>query len=312
MVGLSTVVFNTIERKDPSGLFVVAAIPAFNEEKNIASVIVQAQRYVDQVIVCDDGSTDLTAEIARAMGAFVIKHDGNRGYGASLLSLFKEASKINADLVITLDADDQHDPSEIPLFIERVGRGDVDIVIGSRFLKEGADDTPSLRRWGIKVLNTLTSNGHVRITDSQSGFRAYTRRALDSLNLTENGMGISTEILVKAGERGLRVSEVPIHITYEVKAKRNPFKHGFEVLINTFKHLSLHRPLVFYGGPGVAMILLSMFFWGVTIQEFARTQAILTNAALLGIGTMLVGLLLLTTAIILWVVTTLLSEQARR
>ena len=152
----------------------------------------------------------------------------------------------------------------------------------------------------------------MKTSDSQSGFRAYNRRALESLCLTEDGMGISTEILMKAGDLGLRVAEVPIHVRYGDKAKRNPLIHGFNVALSTFKHLSLHHPLTFYGIPGLVSIIFSLFFWVITFESYARTQTILTNVALLGIGTMLFGLMLLTTSIILWVTTTLILEQSKR
>lgn len=292
---------------------VVAAIPAFNEENSIAKIILQARKYVDLVIVCDDGSEDLTHEIAESLGAFVIKHERNMGYGASILSLFKEAQKMNADHVITIDGDGQHDAREIPILLDRMNGSDFDIVIGSRFIDGGGSETPGWRRWGIELINRFTQNGSVKISDSQSGFRAYNRKALDSLSLTEDGMGISTEILLKAGDLGLRVAEVPIHVTYNEKSStRNPFTHGFDVVLSTIKHLSLHHPLTFYGLPGIASLIFSLFFWVLTFEEYTISKTILTNAALLGIGTMVVGLMLLTTAMILWVITTLILEQAKR
>jgi len=293
--------------------FVVACIPAFNEEDSIAKVILQARKYVDRVIVCDDGSEDFTDEIAESLGAFVIKHERNMGYGASLLSLFKEAQKMSADHVITLDGDGQHDAREIPILLDRMNGGDFDIVIGSRFVDGGGSEGPGWRRWGIGLINRLAQNGSVKISDSQSGFRAYSRRALDSLSLTEDGMGISTEILLKAGDLGLKVAEVPIHVKYNGNSHpRNPLRHGFDVALSTLKHLSIRHPLTFYGLPGVASILLSLAFWVLVLEEYSKTQALLTNVALLAIGTMLVGLMLVTTAIILWVMTTLITEQAKR
>jgi glycosyltransferase involved in cell wall biosynthesis len=274
-------------------------------------VVLKAQKHVDKVIVCDDGSSDYTAAIAEALGTFVIRHNGNRGYGASLLSLFKEAQRINADVIVTLDADSQHDPDEIPVLLEKL-TDDVDLVIGSRFVDGGGSEAPAWRKIGIKFINRLSQNGSVKTSDSQSGFRAYNRRALNTLTLTENGMGISTEILWKAGELGLCVAEAPIHVEYrENSSRHNPITHGFDVVLNTFKHTSLHNPLTFYGIPGFMSVLLSLVFWVITIEEYARDKIILTNVALLGIGTMLVGLMLMTTAIILWVITTLIREQTK-
>ena len=117
----------------PSKPVVVAAIPAYNEEKTIARVVLQAQRHVDSVLVCDDGSEDLTTEIAERLGATVMRHERNLGKGAALKSLFEMALEVNADVVVTLDADGKHNPSEIPLFISQVLDGDADIVLGSRY-----------------------------------------------------------------------------------------------------------------------------------------------------------------------------------
>ncbi len=275
-------------------------------------MILKAQKHVDQVIVCDDGSNDYTAAIAEALGAFVIRHKENYGYGASLLSLFREAQRINADVIVTLDSDGQHDADEIPLLLEKL-TDDIDLVIGSRFVDGAGSEAPAWRRIGIKVINKFTQNGSVKTSDSQSGFRAYNKSALNALTLTENGMGISTEILLKAGELGLRVAEVPIHVEYGGNTStHNPLAHGFDVVLNTFKHISLHHPLPFYGIPGLISVLLSLVFWVITLEYYAINKTILTNVALLGIGTMLVGLLLMTTAIILWVMTTLILEQSKQ
>jgi glycosyltransferase involved in cell wall biosynthesis len=292
--------------------FVVAAVPAYNEEASIAKVVLKAQKYVDQVIVCDDGSSDYTADIAEALGAFVIRHDKNLGYGASMLSLFREARRVNVDVMVTLDADSQHDPDEIPVLLEKLS-GDLDIVIGSRFVEGGGSEAPPWRNFGIKFINRFTQGDSVKTSDSQSGFRAYSSRALDALTLTEDGMGISTEILLKAGELGLHVADAPIHVKYGVDSStHNPVTHGVDVVLNTVKHISLYHPLLFYGVPGLASVVLSLFFWVITIEAYARSETLLTNAALLGIGTMLVGLMLITTAIILWVMTTLIQEQSNR
>jgi hypothetical protein len=189
----------------------------------------------------------------------------------------------------------------------------VDLVIGSRFVEGGGSQAPGWRKWGIRFINRFTQNGSVKTTDSQSGFRAYSRRAFSALSLTENGMGISTEILLKAGKLGLRVVEAPIHVKYDGDSStHNPLTHGVDVVLNTLKHISLHHPLTFYGLPGLVSVVISLIFWVITFEEYARTKTLLTNVALLGIGTMLVGLMLITTSVILWVMTTLILEQSKR
>jgi glycosyltransferase involved in cell wall biosynthesis len=291
--------------------FVVACVPAFNEERSIAGVVVQAKRYVDRVVVCDDGSVDLTGAIAEGLGAVVIRHERNMGYGASLRSLFREALGLKADYVVTLDSDGQHDPAEIPRLVERLRAGDVDVVIGSRFLDGGGSEAPGWRKAGINVITGLVANGGVKVTDSQSGFRAYNRGALESLTLTEEGMGLSTEILLKAARNGLKVAEVPIHVKYDDgSSTHNPVTHGLGVLLTTLKHLSINRPLLFYGIPGITALSFALIFWVWTLQIFAATREISTNVALIALGATTVGLMLMTTSIILWVVTSVVREKS--
>jgi len=170
-----------------------------------ASLLVRLRECVDRVIVCDDGSVDLTGEIAEAMGATVVRHDRNMGYGAALRSLFRAAVEMGADVAVTIDSDGQHDPAELTRLVDMLRENELDIVIGSRFL-EGDSGVPGWRKAGIGIINALSVNGS-GITDSQSGFRAYGRRALEMLNITEDGMGASTEILLRAGEAGRRIGE---------------------------------------------------------------------------------------------------------
>jgi len=288
----------------------VACIPAFNEEASIARVVLMAERFVDRVLVCDDGSTDMTGSIAEALGAEVIRHETNLGYGAALQSLFEEARKRGVDAAVTLDADGQHDPSEIPKLLKRLSLGDVDIVIGSRFLEGGGSEVPEGRKAGIKVLSGLVSNGEVRITDAQSGFRAYNRHALETLKLSELGMGLSTEILVKAGNHGLKIAEVPIRVSYdEDSAKQTPVLQGSSVLLSTLKYLSINRPLLFFGLPGLMATVASMALWGLTLYAYSETHVVSLNMVVATLGATFIGLILLTTSVILWVIVSVVREK---
>ena len=125
---------------------IVAGIPAYNEEKTIAKVILLTKKFVNKVIIVDDGSNDMTKEIAEALDAEVLVHKENLGYGASLRSIFHKAREIDADILVTLDADGQHDPRMIPRIIKPILNGEADIVIGSRFL--GDTDMPKYRKFG--------------------------------------------------------------------------------------------------------------------------------------------------------------------
>ena len=134
---------------------VAIGLPAFNEEKNIASIILQLKKKYELIIVCDDGSSDLTAAIAEKMGALVVKHEKNLGYGGAIRSLFSKACELECDIFVTFDSDGQHVVSEIENIIEPIQKNEADIVIGSRFLGS-TKDLPKYRKIGIKTITGLT------------------------------------------------------------------------------------------------------------------------------------------------------------
>ncbi len=297
---------------------IVACIPAKNEERTVARVIVETMRYVDKVIIVDDGSTDLTGEIAGKLGVEVIRHDENMGYGAALASLFKRAIELSPDIVVTLDADSQHDPREIPLLVEPITAGKADIVVGSRFLNGGSmanGSSNGYRKAGIEAITKLSDAASYKgLTDSQSGMRAYSVKAAEVVIPSEQGMGASTEILMKASEAGLKVAEVPINVSYDVEkpSKINPVLHGFDVVLSTVKHLSMRKPLLFYGAPGMVAFCTSLFFWAWTLEIFSDTGEVSTNIALIALGATLVGLMLLATAVLLWVLISVVREEGNK
>jgi glycosyltransferase involved in cell wall biosynthesis len=289
---------------------VVACIPALNEERNIGAVIVRTKKFADKIVVCDDGSLDLTGEIAEGLGAIVIRHGRNMGYGAALRSLFSEALSTGFDFVVTLDADGQHDPTEIPRLLKALTGDKADIVIGSRFVDGGESEAPIWREQGIKLISGMVSNGEDSVTDAQSGFRAYTSRALQSIMITEDGMGASTEILLRAQEEGLRIAEVPIRVEYaRGSSSQNPITHGFDVVLSTFKHLSLRKPLLFYGLPGFVLLCLAAAFWVWTLRIFAVNRTISTNIAIIALSGTIMGGMLMTIAIILWAIISVIRQS---
>jgi len=155
-------------------LFVVAVIPAFNEERTIGKVVLLARRYVDRVVVCDDGSMDLTAVIAEGLGATVIRHDRNMGKGAALRTSLEYLKQLNPDVVVTLDGDGQHDPDGIPGLVEPIIEGKADLVVGSRYVEGSETDAPFYRRFGLKLVNLVSRrSGKGVVGDTQSGFRTY-------------------------------------------------------------------------------------------------------------------------------------------
>jgi len=290
--------------------FVVACIPAYNEEKNIASVVIKTLRYVDTVVVCDDGSIDLTGEIADRLGTVVIRHKQNLGYGAALKNLFEKALILGAEIIVTLDGDGQHDPSDIPRLVERLKMGDVDIVLGSRFLKKSESKVPHWRKAGIKLITHLASNKELKITDSQSGFRVYKKNVIEKLILTEEGMGISTEILLKADENDFKIIEVPVNISYYKKSLTfNPIVQGLDVIMSTIKYISMRRPLAFYGLPGLFMLCTATLFWVKILNRYTITRSINTNMTLIALSATFVGLSLVTTSIIIWILISVIREK---
>jgi len=293
--------------------FVVACIPAFNEEKTIAKVVLQAQRFVNRVVVCDDGSTDMTAEIAEHLGAEVIRHDGRLGYGAAIQSLFRRARELGADVLVTLDADGQHDPREVPKVVKPIVDGVADVVIGSRFVDEwAAYAMPWYRRAGVKFITRLVNNsGKHAVRDAQSGFRAYNCKSLEKLTLFENGMGVSVEVLVNARKQGLRIVEVPATCNYgrDVKnSTHNPIRHGASVVMSIVRLVVEERPLLFLGVPGVFSLLVGVLFGVWMLQIYALERQIMTNVALASIAFILVGLFCVFTAITLYAISRLMQK----
>lgn len=248
-------------------LKIIACIPAFKEEETIKSIIEQTLPYVDTIVVCDDGSNDLTANIAENMNAEIIRHPSNLGYGAAIRSLFQRSKDLNADIIITLDADGQHNPQEIPKLIDPILNEKADIVLGSRLLEsDSMPSYPFYRRLGIRAITKLTNLvSTFELKDAQCGFRAYNRKAIDNLILKENGMGISVEIIIKANDLELKVLEIPVSCAYkEVKnpSTQNPLTHGLNVLHTILRVKIREKPTVLRV-PGIISILtgLSIFFF---------------------------------------------------
>lgn len=297
--------------------FVVVGIPAFNEEKTIAKVVLKALRFADKVVVCDDGSTDMTGEIAGRLGAEVIRHDRNLGYGVAIQSLFRRARELNADVLVTLDADGQHDPCEIPNVVKPIVEGAADVVIGSRFVDEHrAYNMPWYRRAGVKFITRLVNNSERRsLKDAQSGFRAYNRESLKKLFLTENGMGVSVEILINAEKEGLRIVEVPASCNYgrDVgQSTHNPIMHGVDVVMSLVRLVVEERPLLFLGVPGIILLFLGVFFGVWMLQIYALERHIVTNIALASIAFILIGLFALFTAVTLYAISRLTQKINRK
>ena len=297
---------------------VVAAIPAYNVEKTIAKVVLETSKFVDDVIVCDDGSADLTAEIAEHLGAYVVRHERNLGYGAAIQSLFKKARELNADVLVTLDGDGQHNPSEIPMLVEPVLEEKADVAVGSRFLGglDKKNHVPRYRRLGIKTITGLASAAsNSGLSDAQCGFWVYGRKALEGLSLFENGMGVSVEVLMEAKKQDLTVVEVPTGCTYsglERTSTQGALRHGTSVIMSLVRLVVEESPLMYLGLPGVASLLIGMIFGVWMLQIYAVEHQITTNIALASIAFLLIGLFAVSTAITLYAISRLVQKTNNR
>lgn len=293
---------------------VFVGLPAYNEEAKIASIIAKLQKLSYAVIVCNDGSSDMTGEISSQMGATVINHPRNLGYGAAIRSIFNKAKEIECDVLVTLDADGQHDVNDISQILEPIKKGEADIVIGSRFSGNERSNIPKYREIGIKAITKLTnSSAQNKVTDAQSGFRAYSKTVLKEISPSDTGMGISTEILIKANKKNFKMVEVPIVVSYEGETStHNPVYHGFSVMLSTMKFVSIEHPLRFYAIPGIFFLVLGLSFFVMVSEEFTKTGRVESpNLALVGIGSVIVGMILFSTAIQLYTLISVVRENQK-
>lgn len=279
---------------------IVAIIPAYNEEKYIGSVVLKALQYVHHVIVVDDGSTDQTAEVAGLAGAIVVRHIINRGKGVALNTGFSKAQELFLpNVVVTMDGDWQHMPEELPLVMGPVLNDTADLVIGSRYL-EKTSHVPIQRvlgHWGFtSLVNALSGTP---LTDSQSGFRAFSLPAITALTFSSKGFSVESEMQFLARDYHFRVTEVPITIRYEDKPKRSVLVHGLKVLNGILALIGQHRPFLFFAVPGLILVTLGALtgLWVIHIYNINKELAV--GTALLSILFCMIGCLSLFTAIIL-------------
>jgi glycosyltransferase involved in cell wall biosynthesis len=248
---------------------VLAAIPACNERKAIGSVVTLAKKYVDTVLVVDDGSTDKTALIALLAGAEVVSHRINRGKGEAIITALKWADKNNFDVIVFLDGDGQHDPGAIPSLLEPIKKGELDITIGSRWYhEEGLSEMPFHRIVGNWVLSTTTSLSLSKmIRDSQSGYRAFHLRTLPSfLQAMESGFAVESEMIALADKAGFKWKEIGITASYGDLdlSTHGPFTHGLRVLGRALRVLRMNKPGRFFGSTSFLFffIAIGISIWG--------------------------------------------------
>jgi glycosyltransferase involved in cell wall biosynthesis len=288
--------------------YVVAIIPAYNEERYIGSVVLKTQEYTDQVIVVDDGSADRTASIAGLAGAQVVRHGVNQGKGTALNTGFRAARSLHPQAIVILDGDGQHLPEEVPYVLAPILAGDADIVVGSRYLRNPCS-VPRHRVWGHRAVNLLTDLGSgVSVSDSQSGFRAFSPRAVEAISFSSTGFSVESEMQFLARDHGLRIVEVPITADYTDRPKRSVLNHGLKVLNGVLRLMGQYRPLLFFGVPGLAVLLVGLG-WGVhAVDLLPRSQTLAAAYALLAVLLAVLGSLSLFTGITLHSVRGILQD----
>ena len=293
---------------------IVVGIPAFNEEENIGKIIAKLKKITNEIIICNDNSTDSTKEIAEQMGVIVVNHERNLGYGAAIKTIFLKAREVDADILVTMDGDGQHRIEDLKTITKPILEKQSDIVIGSRFLEDKEKNIPKYRKIGIKAITKLANISLENpITDSQSGFRSYSKKAIEEITPSENGMGISNEILIKASKLGMKILEVPIEVLYDGDTStHNPVSHGVSVILSTLKFISIDHPLKFYGIPGIIFLIVGIIFMIATLQIFSETRQILLSTAIISVGTIVVGTMLVMSSIILYSIVNILKEQSSK
>ncbi len=289
----------------------IVCIPVFNEEKIIQKIVRDCLQFSDKVIVCDDGSSDKTFEEAKLGGAIVLKHPQNKGKGAALKTLFKYARDLNPDVVVTIDGDGQFLPQEIEKISEPVLRGDADVVIGYRF-DEGTE-MPGYRKIGNKVLDKITNMASdLPFRDTQSGFRAYSKKAIESIRFSADGFGADSEILLDAAKKGLRILEEKVTVIYNTgfeTSTKNPISHSGDVIGSLIELVALRHPLKYLGIPGIIFLIFGIGYTIVVLSIFNQTRYFSIPSTFLALGSLIVGLLLLLMSVVLFSISKAMKRQ---
>ena len=298
----------------PSRDRIVAVIPAYNEERSIGSVVLQTLQHASTVIVVDDGSTDLTAQIAQSAGAVVVQHIQNKGYGASISTAFAAAILLEKDAVVLLDADGQHCPEELCAVVAPILDGNADMVVGSRYI-ENKGNVPQTTKFAHTLITKFLNLGSgTSITDSQCGFRAFSRKALLETNLTKTGMAAASEFSFLAKEHNWRVQELPVTITYDdgSTGKRSLTMHGLRVVDGIVRLIGQVRPLLFFGVPGM-LLLLAGLAWGWRVVDiYSQWGVLAVGYAMISVLLVILGSLGIFTGILLHSIRVMLSRMEYR
>jgi glycosyltransferase involved in cell wall biosynthesis len=295
-------------------LYLIACIPAFNESNKIKNVVSKVSQFVDKVIVCDDGSNDNTKNEAEEAGAYVIRHEKNMGKGAAMKSLFEFAKNANTDVVVTIDADGQFIPSEIPKIINPIITQNMDVVIGYRF--DDKTEMPKYRKFGNKALDKITNMAsNIPFKDTQSGFRAYSKNAINKIEFTTNGFGADSEILIDAVNKKLKITEEKITVIYNTGGRtstKDPISHTSEVLVSILEQIALKHPLKYLGIPGIILIITSMVYSLNLITLFNETRYFSIPVTFIVLGSLIIGSMFILISVLLYSITMTTNKNYKK
>ena len=292
-------------------MFKIVCMPAYNEEKLIFDLIKKIRPFVDMVVVCDDGSTDKTEQKARDAGAHVIRHKKNLGKGGAMKSLFNYAKNIDADIVITMDGDGQFLPKEIPRIMKPVIEQKADVVLGYRF--DDADDMPTYRKFGNKFLDKMTSlASELPFRDTQGGFRAYSKKAIQLIQFSTNGFGVDSEIVVNASKQNLKIVEEKVTVIYNTGGKtstKTPVVHVSEVLKTVLEMIAIYHPLKYLGIPGLLSMIIGISVGIFVLITFNDTRYFSIPFMLISIASTILGVLLLLMSVVLFSISKSVNQK---
>jgi glycosyltransferase involved in cell wall biosynthesis len=290
---------------------ITVVLPAYNEEISIGTIVLLTRLYADKVIVVDDGSIDRTADVARKAGAEVIVHEANTGKGGALKTGFAAAASLGADIIVTMDSDGQHNPAEIPKLVAPIIKGEAEMVNGSRYLSGLDKNTPAYRRFGQTVLDRFTTiNSGLKITDSQSGFRAFAASIIDIFRFNAQGMAIESEMLADAGKAGIHIKEVDIGVRYDVECStKKPIQHGLEVLVTLLKDIEFNKPLFYFTLPGVFLGTIGIYMGVGFLQTFSMGRGLQFGPTMLMVLLIVVGSFMSLTGVLLHSLSVILRDK---
>ncbi|MFY9800935.1 MAG: glycosyltransferase family 2 protein [Methanoregula sp.] len=297
-----TYTMHLIQVKDvePPQRGIYAVLPAYNEELVIGTVVLRTRQHADRVIVVDNGSADRTAEVAKLAGAEVVRIDHTLGKGHALLLGLRHARKTGCTVAVTLDADGQHDPGDIQRVAGMVSIGKADIVIGSRFLNN-TRKSPH-RGFGQKTLGLFTTIGSkTRVTDSHSGFRAFSCQALDNLDFSSEGYDVESDMMAHFTRMGLPVTEVPLSVNTDMpdKYQKHLFSHGHGFFSGLINRVFYRRPLLMFGVPGAFLVFAGLFAGSYAFSEYYTTSKFSFSLSMGSMLGLIMGMLLIIAGLML-------------